>query len=118
MSERIFDLPSKNEDSGNGKKDEYAEYADLIAYHEEKGRSLLESQIERSKSMIIKFETLIADFERMYNLKALHAIINLLPEEAPNCPIRKLAKDALVPIVALLNYLKKTQTSQRKNMMN
>ena len=45
---------------------------------------------------------MIASFESTYPLSELLLIIDLTPNEAPKHPIREPAKNALIPIVALM----------------
>ena len=56
---------------------------------------------------IAEFEALVVSFESMHSLAELHSIIDLTPTEAPKHAIREPARVALIPIVALLNILKK-----------
>ena len=55
---------------------------------------------------VAEFEKLVASFESTYSLAELHAIVDLRMEDAPRHPLREPAKEALAPIVGLLNYLK------------
>ena len=56
---------------------------------------------------IAEFEEMLLSFESAYSLAELLLIIDLTPEEAPKHPIREPAKNALIPIIAKLNILKK-----------
>lgn len=56
---------------------------------------------------IREFENLVALFEAIHSFEKLHSIVNLTPVEAAIHPIREPARVALIPIVALLNTLKK-----------
>ena len=56
---------------------------------------------------IAEFEAMIVSFESTYSLPELLLIIDLTPNEAPKHPIREPAKNALIPIVALMNKLEK-----------
>lgn len=54
---------------------------------------------------VAEFETLIALFESTHSLEALHEIVELTVEQAATHPVRQPAKEALGPIVSLLNKL-------------
>ena len=65
---------------------------------------------------IAEFEAMIASFESTYPLSELLLIIDLTPNEAPKHPIREPAKNALIPIVALINKLEKeTDITSKKH---
>lgn len=69
---------------------------------------------ERSPE-IGKIEEMFRSFESTYPLQALHAIINLTPDEAPLHRLREPAKEALCPILDSLIALKnKTNISPGK----
>jgi len=65
---------------------------------------------------IAQFESMISLFESTHSLMELNLITDLTPAEAPKHPIREPARVALIPIVALLNTLKKeTNISTEKH---
>ena len=55
---------------------------------------------------IKEFEEMIDLFESRHSLPELHAIIDLVPEEAPRHPVREPARLALDPILEKLHILK------------
>ena len=55
---------------------------------------------------VAELEKLFTAFEAEHSLDALHAIVDLTPEEAPNHPVREPAKNALAPITQLFNTIK------------
>ena len=57
---------------------------------------------------IAEIEALMAAFEATHDLAALHAITTITLEDALAHPLRKPAKAALIPIVALLTFLKQS----------
>jgi len=54
---------------------------------------------------VAEFEALVASFESTHSLEALHEIVELTVEQAMAHPVRQPAKEALGPIVSLLNKL-------------
>lgn len=63
-----------------------------------------------------QFEVLITNFERTHNIEALNAIVELTPEDAPRHPTREPARKDLIPIVSLLNTLKReTSITEEKH---
>lgn len=56
---------------------------------------------------IAEFENMTASFELTHSLAELHSIVDLTALEASKHTIREPARVALIPIVAMLNTLKK-----------
>jgi len=94
--------------------EEMEEYTNWLASHPEEEVVQL-SQMECGLK-IIGLGVLFVNFEARHNLKDLHAIINLTPEDAPKHPIREPARVDLIPIVSQLNFLKK-QTNVLKEKL-
>lgn len=73
------------------------------------------AEIRDSAQEIAELEGMIDAFENTHSLAELQSITDLTPEEASNHPIRKPAKDDLIPIYKLLDNLKnKTDLSPEK----
>jgi len=63
---------------------------------------------------IAEYETLIADFEAEHDLEALHAIVELTPDDAPHNELREPARLGLFPIVKLMNFLESQSNVSRE----
>lgn len=61
---------------------------------------------ENCEGRVAELEGLLRTFETEYPVAELYAITDLTVEDAPNHPVREPARKALIPIVAMLNYLK------------
>ena len=72
-------------------------------YEEEEITPETQTETEQAFVEIVK---LMNTFESEHSLAALHAIIDLTPQEAPLHPIRQPAKLALEPILTKMNELK------------
>jgi len=86
-------------------REDTEQLADYLARHPEPVIS--KEDLREAGPEIVEFEAMIALFESMHSLVDLHSIIDLAQVEAPKHPIREPARVALIPIVALLNTLKK-----------
>ena len=88
--------------------------ADYLARHPDpviSPENLREAGLE-----ITKFENMVALFESTHSLTELHSIIDLTAVEASKHAMREPARVALIPIVAMLNTLKKeTNISPEKH---
>src|SRR3989344_5289654 len=81
---------------------------ELKSKQEQEDAKLLADYLARHpEPEIAQFENIIALFESTHSLEDLHLIIDLTPQEAPKNAIREPARVALIPIIALLNTLKK-----------
>jgi len=88
--------------------------ADYLARHPEPVIS--PENLREAEPEIAQFESMITSFESTHSLTELNSIIDLSPQEAPKHAIREPARVALIPIVALLNTLKKeTNISTEKH---
>jgi|SRR3989344_6424184 len=88
--------------------------ADYLARHPEPVIS--QENLREVEPEITQFESMVTLFESTHSLSKLHLIIDLTPQEAPKHAIREPARVALIPIVALLNTLKKeTNISTKKH---
>ncbi|OGJ01456.1 hypothetical protein A3G98_00895 [Candidatus Nomurabacteria bacterium RIFCSPLOWO2_12_FULL_37_8] len=102
MNEKILtpqELKSKQE------QEDAKLLADYLARHPEPVIS--QENLREAEPEIAQFENIIALFESTHSLEDLHLIIDLTPQEAPKNAIREPARVALIPIIALLNTLKK-----------
>lgn len=86
-------------------REDAEQLADYLARHPEPVIS--KENLRKAEPEIVEFEAMITLFESMHSLEELHSIIDLTPTEALKHPIREPAKVALIPIVALLNTLRK-----------
>lgn len=88
--------------------------ADYLARHPEPVIS--QENLRESKLEIAQLERMIAAFESSHSLAELNLITDLTPAEASRHPKREPARLALIPIVALLNTLKReTNISTEKH---
>lgn len=55
---------------------------------------------------IVEFENMVANFEATYSLEELNAIVDLSADPERKHPLRDIAKEALKPIFAKLNFLR------------
>jgi len=86
-------------------REDAEQLADYLTRHPEPVIS--KEDLREAGPEIVEFEAMTALFESMHHLKELNSIINLTPVEAPKHPTREPARLALIPIVVLLNTLKK-----------
>ena len=54
--------------------------------------------LEPRNELLASYYELIANFESLYPLSELHAIVDLRPADAPRHPLREPARQALIPI--------------------
>ena len=88
--------------------------ADYLARHPEP--EILPENLREAEPEIAQFESMITLFESTHSLAELNLIIDLTATEASKNPIREPARVALIPIIALLNTLKKeTNISTEKH---
>ncbi len=87
---------------------EQAETADYWLKIIEKEKPTFSPEKQRECAPEIeKLENLFIAFEKEHSLEQLLLITDLTPKDAPNHPVREPAKNALKPITALLDVLKR-----------
>lgn len=96
LEKKIFTVP--NEEETQKLKDW------LEIYPDEEIPMEMRRNYEKEKAEI---EILFNEFEKVHSLESLNFIINPTPEDAENYKIRTAAKNDLIPIVTLLNALKR-----------
>jgi len=79
--------------------------ADYLARYPE--NVILPENLREAGPEIAQFESLVNSFESTHSLAELHSIIDLTPTDAPNHPVREPARLALIPIVTMLDTLRK-----------
>ena len=79
--------------------------ADYLARHPE--QVIPPENLREAGPDVAQFESLVNSFESTHSLAELHSIVDLTPEDAPNHPVREPARLALIPIVAMLDTLRK-----------
>lgn len=89
------------------KKQQEREDAELLADYLARHPVISPENLREAGPEIAQFESMIALFESTHSLPELHSIIDLTPVEASKHPIREPARVALIPIVAMLNTLKR-----------
>lgn len=111
MKPQRKESPEVGKDGMTQEQRETAEYWDSL--HSKKDTPI--ADLRDCEQDVAEFQSLCVSFEAEHPLEELHAIINLTAEEAPQHPVRRSAKEALVPIFAKLNLLKKETsiTTQR-----
>jgi hypothetical protein len=102
MNERINTNPNLKEQQ---EREDAELLADYLTRHTEP--VIPKENLREAGPEIVEFEAMITLFESMHHLEELNSIINLTPAEAPKHPTREPARLALIPIVVLLNTLKK-----------
>lgn len=111
---------SENKDA-EGNKDnsitpeEMAMYEEYMSSHPDAEKVIPVEQRRDCEREVEELLTMLKAFESGRPIIELYSITNLSPDEAPNHPVREPARKALIPIVALLNTLKKeTNISEEK----
>lgn len=114
MNERINPNINQKEQRKLEQSREDAEWlADYLTRHSE--TIVSPENLRESGPEIAEFEGMVASFESTHSLAELNLIIDLTFSDAPEHPIRELARLALIPIVAKLNALKReTNISNEK----
>jgi hypothetical protein len=113
MNEIINMNPNPEKNGRRQEQEDAEQLADYLARHPEPVIS--KEDLREAEPEIIEFESMIALFESVHSLTELNSIIDLTPQEAPKHAIREPARVALIPIVTLLNILKKeTNISTQK----
>lgn len=111
MSTEYYKPPEKEDDGLTPEQREMAEYF-LPQFAED---VIPEKERRDCNQEVIELQALFAAFEAKHPIDELYAINNLTVEDALNHLTREAAKEDLVPIVAMLNILKKETniTSER-----
>lgn len=101
-----MEQPKPTEKEKDGLTEEQRELAErhLSSYSEKDIPNEERKDCERA---VVELQGMFAAFEAEFSLEELHAIVDLTAEDAPNHPVREPARIALIPIVAMLNYVKK-----------
>jgi hypothetical protein len=79
--------------------------ADYLIRHP--GLIISQENLREAEPEITQFESMITLFESTHSLSELNSVIDLSPQEAPEHIVREPARVALIPIVTILNTLKK-----------
>ena len=80
------------------------EYAELTEFCE--APVISQADLRESGPEIAEFEGMVVSFEITYSIEALHSIIDLTKEEAPNHPVREPARIAVGLISQKLTILR------------
>ncbi|MFA6524405.1 MAG: hypothetical protein WC264_02010 [Candidatus Paceibacterota bacterium] len=114
MNENMNTGSNSEEIKGQQEKENSEFLANYLLRHPEPVIS--PESLREAGTEIMELEEMFISFELKHSLEELSSIIDLTPADAPNHPVREPAKVALIPIVALLNTLKKeTNISTEKH---